>query len=63
MRLTRTGPPALWTIFFWPSIPTPDFSPTDTPVLARWAKVLVMVQSSVSLVTLALLAARAVNIL
>jgi hypothetical protein len=39
------------------------FSPTDTPVLARWAKVLVMVQSCVSLVTLALLAARAVNIL
>ena len=28
------------------------FSPTDTPVLARWAKVLVMVQSSVSLGTL-----------
>ncbi len=39
------------------------FSPTDTPVLARWAKVLVMVQSTVSLVTLALLAARAINIL
>ncbi len=39
------------------------FSPTDTPVLARWAKVVMMVQSSVSLATLALLAARAVNIL
>ena len=39
------------------------FSPTDTPVLAPWAKVLVMVQSSISLATLALLAARAVNIL
>ncbi len=39
------------------------FSPTDVPVLSRWAKVLMMLQSSISLATLALLAARAVNIL
>ncbi len=39
------------------------FSPTDSPVLSRWAKVLMMIQSSISLTTLALLAARAVNIL
>jgi hypothetical protein len=39
------------------------FSPTDSPVLSRWAKMAMMVQSSISLVTLALLAARAVNIL
>jgi hypothetical protein len=39
------------------------FSPTDSPVLSRWAKVAMMVQSSISLATLALLAARAVNIL
>ena len=39
------------------------FSPTDVPVLERWAKVLMMVQSSISLTVLALLAARAVNIL
>ena len=39
------------------------FSPTDSPVLSRWAKVLMMVQSCISLATLALLAARAVNIL
>jgi hypothetical protein len=39
------------------------FSPTDSPVLSRWAKGLMMIQSSVSLATLALLAARAVNIL
>jgi len=39
------------------------FSPTDVPVLSRWAKVMMMVQSSISLTTLALLAARAVNIL
>lgn len=39
------------------------FSPTDTPVLARWGKVLMMLQSLISLTVLALLAARAVNIL
>ncbi len=39
------------------------FSPTDVPVLSRWAKGLMMVQSSISLITIALLAARAVNIL
>ncbi|MBV8438094.1 MAG: hypothetical protein JOY95_11325 [Silvibacterium sp.] len=39
------------------------FSPTDTPVLSRWAKVLTMIQSLISLTTVALLAARAVNIL
>jgi len=39
------------------------FSPTDCPVFTRWAKVLMMVQSLISLATVVLLAARAVNIL
>ena len=39
------------------------FSPTDTPVLARWAKVMTMLQSLISLTVLAILAARAVNML
>jgi len=39
------------------------FSPTDTPVLQRWAKILMMLQSLLSLLILVLLAARAVNIL
>jgi len=39
------------------------FSPTDTAVLSRWAKLGMMVQSSISLMIVALLAARAVNIL
>jgi hypothetical protein len=39
------------------------FSPTDVPVLSRWAKVMMIVQSTISLMTVALLAARAVNIL
>lgn len=39
------------------------FSPTDVPVLSRWAKVLMMIQALISLVVIAMLAGRAVNIL
>ena len=39
------------------------FSPTDTAPLSRWAKILMMVQSLTSLVTVGLVIARAVNIL
>ncbi|HWE93466.1 MAG TPA: hypothetical protein VG269_05775 [Tepidisphaeraceae bacterium] len=39
------------------------FSPTDTPVLSRWAKVLTMIQATISLTVVVVLAARAVNIL
>jgi hypothetical protein len=39
------------------------FSPTDVPVLSPWAKAMMIVQSVISLATIALLAARAVNIL
>ncbi|MBV9768810.1 MAG: hypothetical protein JOZ32_04505 [Bryobacterales bacterium] len=39
------------------------FSPTDVPVLSRWAKLMMMVQACISLATVALIAARAVNIL
>jgi uncharacterized membrane protein len=39
------------------------FSPTDSPVLSRWAKILMMMQALISFTTVALLAARAVNIL
>ena len=38
-------------------------SPTDTAVLSRWAKVLVMIQASISLTIIVILAGRAVNIL
>ena len=38
-------------------------SPADTAVLSRWAKLLMMIQSLISLTVIALLAARAVNIL
>lgn len=39
------------------------FSPTDTLPLSRWAKMAMLTQSCVSLVTVALVVARAVNIL
>jgi uncharacterized membrane protein len=39
------------------------FSPTDVAALARWAKLLMMLQSLLSLLIIALLAARAVNML
>jgi len=39
------------------------FSPTDVPVLSRWAKLMMIVQASISLTTVVLIAARAVNIL
>ena len=38
-------------------------SPTDVPVLSRWAKLLMMTQAMISLLVIVLLAARAVNIL
>jgi uncharacterized membrane protein len=39
------------------------FSPTDTMPMSRWAKMLMLVQSSVALLTIAFVIARAVNIL
>jgi uncharacterized membrane protein len=39
------------------------FSPTDTMPLSHWVKLLFMAQSTISLITVGLIAARAVNIL
>jgi uncharacterized membrane protein len=39
------------------------FSPTDTMPLSRWAKMLMLVQSAVALLTVAFVVARAVNVL
>ena len=39
------------------------FSPTDAPVLSKWGKILMMLQSLISLLIVVLLAARAVNVL
>ncbi len=39
------------------------FSPTDTMPLSRWAKMAMMLQAAISLITLALVVARAINVL
>ena len=39
------------------------FSPTDVPVLSRWGKGAMMIQSIISFATVVVIAARAVNIL
>jgi len=39
------------------------FGPTDAPLLARWAKILAMIQSSISLSIVVLLISRAVGVL
>jgi uncharacterized membrane protein len=39
------------------------FSPTDAPVLSKWAKMAMMIQALISFTTVVLVAARAVNIL
>ncbi len=39
------------------------FSPTDTPVLSRWAKLLTMLQAIISLGIVVLIAGRAINII
>ncbi|WP_055494188.1 DUF1345 domain-containing protein [Streptomyces sp. TP-A0356] len=39
------------------------FSPTDTMPMSRWAKLLMLMQSAVSIVTVVLVVARAVNIM
>ncbi|MGI8613885.1 MAG: hypothetical protein ACR2KL_08100 [Nocardioidaceae bacterium] len=41
---------------------TTAFSPTDTMPMSRWAKMLMLVQSAIALITAALVIARAVNI-
>ena len=68
LQMTGGGGPRGWTprfvdYLFLAFNTSTAFSPTDAPVLSRWAKGLMMVQASISLVTIALLAARAVNIL
>ncbi len=66
--LSRAGQDSSWTPHFVDYLflafnTSTAFSPTDTAVLSRWAKLGTMLQSLISLMILALLAARAVNIL
>ncbi len=66
--LTQEGGDPSWTPQFMDYLflafnTSTAFSPTDTAVLSRWAKAGMMLQSVISLTIVALLAARAVNIL
>lgn len=66
--LTQQGSDPSWTPQFMDYLflafnTSTAFSPTDTAVLSRWAKAGMMLQSVISLTIVALLAARAVNIL
>ena len=62
-RLGRDWEPEFFDYLFVSYTNATAFSPTDTLPLSRWAKLLFMAQSAISLVTVALIAARAVNIL
>ena len=66
--LTQNGPKPSWSPRFMDYLflafnTSTAFSPTDTAVLSRWAKLGMMLQAIISLTIVALLAARAVNIL
>jgi hypothetical protein len=66
--LTEEGRNSSWTPHFMDYLflafnTSTAFSPTDTAVLSRWAKVGMMLQALISLTIIALIAARAVNIL
>ena len=67
-QMTMKKPPQSWSpgfvdYLFLAYNTSTAFSPTDSPVLSPWAKVAMMVQSIISFATVALLAARAINIL
>jgi len=65
---TEEGADAVWTPQFMDYLflsfnTSTALSPTDTPVLSRWAKGLCMLQACISLTIVVILAAHAVNIL
>jgi hypothetical protein len=67
-QMTMPGGPRGWKPNFYDYLflafnTSTAFSPTDVPVLGRWAKLAMMAQSLISLGTLALVAARAVNVI
>jgi hypothetical protein len=62
-KATATWMPELIDYLFLAFNTSTAFSPTDTPVLSRRAKVLQMCQSLISLVVVAVLAGRAINTL
>ena len=55
--------PAFFDYFYLSFTNSTAFSPTDVMPVTRWAKALMLAQSAVSLLTVVLVVARAVNIL
>lgn len=55
--------PAFVDYFYLSFTNSTAFSPTDTLPLSRWAKMLMLTESAVALITVGLVAARAVNVL
>ena len=62
-KTTRAWSPGFLDYLFFAFNTSTAFSPTDTAVLSRRAKVLMMVQALLSLLILAVLVRRAVNTL
>jgi uncharacterized membrane protein len=62
-RFSQDWEPEFFDYLFVSYTNSTAFSPTDTMPMTRWVKLLFMLQSAISLVTVALIAARAVNIL
>lgn len=67
-QMTRGGSDSAWSpnfvdYLFLAFNTSTALSPADTAALTRWAKVLMMIQATISLTVMVLLAARAVNIL
>jgi len=59
----RGWAPAFVDYFYLSFTNATAFSPTDTMPMSRWAKLMMMVQSGISLVVVGLVIARAVNVL
>jgi uncharacterized membrane protein len=63
MKKTTDWRPGFIDYLFLAYTTSTAFSPTDTPVLSQWAKVLMMLQATISFTTVTVLIARAINIL
>ncbi|GAA3886362.1 hypothetical protein ACWDR2_29555 [Streptomyces sp. NPDC003631] len=61
--VSRDWEPAFFDYLYVSYTNATAFSPTDTMPMSRWAKLLMLMQSAVSIVTVGLVVARAVNIM
>jgi hypothetical protein len=61
--VSRDWEPAFFDYLYVSYTNATAFSPTDTMPMSRWAKLLMLMQSAVSIITVGLVVARAVNIM